>query len=89
MPLVAGDGGAVEEEPLAGFVGEGGFVELDFDGFCEMLVHQRLEMVDFCFVPNGCLMTLIISVGLRALTSRYIRSNRYKAPATSSHLHPS
>jgi hypothetical protein len=32
VPFVLGDGGDVEEEPLAGFVVHAGFAELDFYG---------------------------------------------------------
>ena len=32
MPLLGGNGGALQEEPLAGFVLHGGFFELDFHG---------------------------------------------------------
>jgi hypothetical protein len=34
VPLLAGDGGAVDEDPLAGFVVKRGFVDLDLDGIC-------------------------------------------------------
>jgi hypothetical protein len=43
---VARDGGAVEEEPLAGLVVEGRFMDLDFDGvWCALvsvLIHSAL-----------------------------------------------
>ena len=96
VPLVFGDGGAVDEEPLAGLVLHRRFAELDLDGVWlglsegarsskESLAGARKKKT-YCkddAQPSQSASPLL------ALTSLHNLSIKYKPPPNNSHRHPS